>query len=332
MIGIDFIKVTKHFDCKVTNNSVNIQQNLTETGESLFKVFYDMKGYGNTSIKVWFDKDGYSMGIEGSLMYYWQGHNLTFCLVDFVNAINDIGERLNIDLWDAFVETFEFGTIMDVEQEPQEYIKHHSASKKQHLNKRSNEDYKNLFVMWRDKKGLIDLKMYCPEVNSKSKVRKATRNLLQETGLFDFNKHHIKWEIRYHKPDTLNKGVALKLNELISPEWLDFLCGELYSQYKRLTPAESIEYPQNKKQLTTADIIIRVLALHCNQDGYSIEDITNALIDYVKSIPNILLNSEDKKSRKRQLKRQTSKLKPSGVSTWDLSACLEKTLQEQLLY
>ena len=82
---------------------------------------------GCEKLKVLWNPDTLQLRIQGSLMYYWQGHNFTCSMPDFVQAVEYLQEVLQVGLWDSEVEAFEFGVIVEVGQKPKLFVQNHHA-------------------------------------------------------------------------------------------------------------------------------------------------------------------------------------------------------------
>jgi hypothetical protein len=102
--------------------------------------------------------------------------------------------------------------------------------------------------------------------------------------------------------------------------------GDLHLQYQRLLPVKSIEFPQNKSNLSTPDILVLVITEDLINRGFTISSIKKRLYDRINSVPNEVLSKSDKDSRKRQIRILCNKLKQSDTSNWDLSSKIADAL------
>ena len=63
--------------------------------------------------------------VRANLPYYLQGHNFNFSKEKLIDGIQEISELLNINLFNAEASTFEFGTVMNIQCNPQEFLFNH---------------------------------------------------------------------------------------------------------------------------------------------------------------------------------------------------------------
>ena len=315
---IDYIKATKHLSDK---DSLFLRNCRLEAEYSS-----DWKKYwlqGCEKLELWWNPSLNMLRLSGSIMYYWQGHNWTYDKKGFVAAINHIEKLLHVSLWDAMLEAFEFGVIMEVALKPKEYIARHSAAPKEKLSMNEKPQDKGKFRWWNDTN--ISLKMYDAGRNVKTKQGLERQAIIEESG-WNPRGEFLKWEAHYLKPEFLNHGKGLLLADLMNPSWEDVFKEDLYLQYKRLLPMKSLITPTNKKDLSTPDIVMLALAELQINAGESLQEIKKMLYAKINSIPEEVLNKSDKDSRKRQIKFLLDKLQEEPPSQWDLSKKLEDAL------
>lgn len=281
---------------------------------------------GCEKLEIWYNPSLNWMRLQGSIMYYWQGHNFTYDKKDFVAAIDHIIKIIHISIWDAMIEAFEYGVIMQVPKKPKEYIKRHSSipSEKLILNEKPKD--KGNFRWWEDRN--VCNKMYDAAQNIKKKQGLQRKEILKESG-WNPEGEFLKWEAHYLKPEILNHGKGLLLADLMKPYWENVFKEDLYVQYKRLIPMKSLITPTNKKDLSSADIVMLALAEAQINAGENLQEVKKMLYDKINAIPEGVLSKADKDSRKRQIKSLFDKLQESPESEWDLSEKLEKALKAE---
>lgn len=262
--------------------------------------------------------------LEGSISYYWQGHNFSFDRKQFVEAINYIRGLLHVDLWKATINAFEFGVIMQVQMKPKEYIRHHYSAPKEKLTLNEKQKDKGKFRWWSDKN--VSLKMYDAGRNIQMKQGLKRKEIITQSGWEEAGEY-LKWEAHYLKPKCLNKGRGLYLYNLVNPDWHSIFQEDLYLQYKRLIPMKGIITPQDKKDLTTADILLITMVEKAVNEGSTIEELKKLLYAKVNSIPDCVLTKSDKDFRKAQIKKLLNNIKEADISTYDLSGELQKALE-----
>jgi hypothetical protein len=315
---IDYISATKHLLYKDTPffGHCTLEARYSSGWER-----YRLQGCER--LNVWHNPSTASLKLEGSIMYYWQGHNFTYSKRDFVSAIRYIETILQIGLWDAMVETFEYGAIIEVQSKPKDYITHHTPAPKEGLIMSYKPKDKGSFRWYED--NTLRLKMYDAGRNILHKQGLQRRSIIEESG-WNPEGEYLKWEAHYLRPEILNHGLGVRLADLVNPNWENVFKEDLYLQYKRLVPMRSIIIPTNKKELSTADIFAIQLVEDCINEGKTIQEVRKMLYARINSISDEILSKADKDSRKRQIKTLLEKIKEEPESKWDLSSKLEAAL------
>jgi len=277
---------------------------------------------GCKEMQVWYNESNNLLNVKGSLPYYWQKHNFSFDRKSLQESINDISSRLKVNLWEAELSKFEYGSIIEVQAKPEELIRHHIKIKG--METRSNNPDTKVF------NGTIQsLKLYDAGRNIKNKLDKAIRSLLSNNYGYDQGKHYLKIENHYKKPyKALNSGIRILVNDLLIPEFNQKCKNDLLSQYRNIMKTESILIPKDKKSLSAGNIIL--LAFKETESLFNInaEERINSML---KAIPEEILNQNDKKARKRQIREMLKKISDPGESIlagngYDLYAILEEKL------
>lgn len=314
---IDYIDITKHFENKVTINIAHLQ--LEATYSTGWEKYYLT---GCARLEVWINQYLYIVRIKGSIPYFFQGHNFIFSNKSFNEAIKYLNNVLNCNLWDATVNALEYGIIFEVPAKPSEYIQHHRERSQERLTCNEKSKDKGGFRWWNDKN--VKLKMYDAGKNIKHKQGLSMKEIIKEEGWSPYS-YYLKWEVHYTKPHlALNKGKAIKLADLVNPKWTKNLNENLLIQYKRLNSLRTITPPINKKDISTADILmLDCVEFYINQ-GYSMNEIKKRLYNRIDTYT--ALSESDKKARKRQISTLTSKLIESEISEWDLSELISNKI------
>ena len=316
---IDYIKATKHLQDK--DNPFLVHCTFEAKYSSGWGKYYLQ---GCEKLSVWYNPSSLLLRLEGSIMYYWQGHNFTYSKRDFVLAIKHIETILQVNLWDAMIEVFEYGTILEVQSKPKDYIQHHTPSPKERLTMNEKPKDKGNFRWYEDKS--VSLKMYDAGRNLQHKQGLQRKSIIEESG-WNPEGDYLKWEAHYLKPEILNHGKGILLADLVNPNWENVFKEDLYLQYKRLIPMKSISTPNKKSELSTADIIVLQLVESSLNEGKNLQEVKKMLYARINSISDDILTKADKDSRKRQIKALLEKIKEEPESKWDLSAKLEETLK-----
>ena len=91
---------------------------------------------------------------------------------------------------------------------------------------------------------------------------------------------------------------------------------------------KSLIIPDSKKDLSTADILALTYAEESVNEGRTLDELRKVLYSRINAIPDEVLTKADKDARKRQMKALLDKLQESPESKWDLSAQIQKALEE----
>ena len=278
----------------------------------------------NKKLKVWYHPNFKILKLDGSIPYFWRGHNFTFNNKDFVDAINYINERLQVNFWNGVVRSFEFGVIFETEMKPKTYILHHTAKTHEKLKQDEKAKDNGNFRWWRDKN--VSLKMYDAGKNILMKQSLSKRKVLQELG-WKAKGNFLKWEVHYDRPECLNRGDSLKLSDLVDPAWQEIFKEDLYVQYQRLIPGkDAIITPDNKKDLSTAKILALELSEEAINQGHPATSVKKKLYAKINDIPDEVLTKQDKDARKRQIREIFDKIQEARDSKWDLLRKIQEAL------
>ena len=282
---------------------------------------------GCEKMKVQWNPEAGLLRLQGSIMYYWQGHNFTCRMGDFVEAVEYLQGVLHVGLWDSTIQAFEFGAIMEVEQRPALYIQNHHAKEGTGLIEGEKGRDKGNFRWWED--SAQKLKMYDARKNILQKQGLKRRDIIEQAG-WNPEGQYLKFEVHYLKPELLNSGRELLLEDVLNPtNYNQFKCSIL-DLYKLLEPMKTLQMPTDKKNLSSADIVLLAYVEgFINSEGTSTpKEAQKALYKKVNLIPDEILSKADKDSRKRQIKALFAKVKEAPESRWDLSQKLEEALAQ----
>lgn len=279
---------------------------------------------GCEKMEVRYNPQNKVLQIAGSLPYYLNGHNFAFTRSEFEKAIEIIDNSLGgVGLWGAVVNKFENGVIIPVDLSPKEYIARHSAKASTHLSKVLNEKYGGKFMMWQ-KEG-EDIKLYDAVANMLMKQGLSRREAIRSAGWNPKN-YYLKCEVRYTKPDKLNKNKPLILEYLQNESFLDMLKENLIEQYQLLSPAKALVFPSDKKNFSTLDAVLFTLAeTLMNEQGLSLLDVKKQVYSIINQAQ--CLTKADKDARKAQVKKALERLEESPESKWDLKGKIETALR-----
>lgn len=317
---LDFISTDMEFECKDIKFLAHCLKLEAQYSSGWKKYYLD----GCEKMAIWINPVYHLLRIEGSVPYYWQGNNFSFTRKGFTEAIEYIIRLLGVNIWNSTLNAFEYGVIMEVKMPPKEYIMHHSSMPKEKLLMNEKPKDKGNFRTWEDRN--VKLKMYNAGRNILMKQGENRKSIIRAAG-WDDSKYYLKWEIHYLKPECLNHGNGLKLYNLVNPDWDNTFKEDLFTQYKRLSPMKGIINPTDKKELSTADILILAMVEESINEDRTLDELRKMLYDKVNSFPDEVLKKPDKDFRKMQIRKLLAKVKESPNSVFDLSEEITKALQ-----
>lgn len=314
-MNIDFIEASGIFTDKDTPDFSNCQISYQsyETG----RLVYTLQGCKKLQL-VYNPKNGVFV-LRGSISYFIQGHNFSFKKKDFVEAIDYVGSLLKVNLWNMYLDILEAGVIFPVEEKPKDFITHHREGKDMILYE--NPKDKGNFRSFNDK--FAERKMYDAGKNIKHKQGLKQREIIQNAG-WNPKRQYLKWEIHYLKPHLLNHGKAIKLYNLMNPQWEEVLKADIKFQYSLINPMKSIIPPKVKSDLHAIDIFALELVENKLNEGKTILEVKKHLYNRINA--SAILSKADKDARKRQVKAILDKLEQSSKSKWDLTQKIDEAL------
>lgn len=182
---IDYISASSFIDCKVNPNFSNCElEAVYNSGWQRYSL------NGCKKLQLDWHEDMRMLRLKGSILYYWQGHNISFDKKGFVDAIEYISKTSNCSLWRFNIDAFEYGKILNVELNPKDYIKHHSVSTSAKLNLYENNKDKGKLKGWENTE--VRLKMYDARTNFEVKADIDKHDVLEALGYTEGNL--LKWE------------------------------------------------------------------------------------------------------------------------------------------
>lgn len=272
---------------------------------------------GQKSIKITYNPKSRKFTLEGSIMYFMQGHNLTFDRDLFINGIEHIGKLCGINLFDSVVDAFEYGVIIHTDKTPKEIIANHNGGNG--LIEFASPKYKGYFKYFEDSS--VRIKMYDVGRNPINKLGRSITEIVSEIGWHP--KHnHLRIEVHYKQAHNTYYGLLLK--DIITQEWQELFSQDLIRQYKRLQPRKSITRPSQKTDLLPINLILfKYIECLINKNKTK-DDIKRDLYNDINSYPDEVLSKSDKDYRKLQLSKFLDKVIVDNTSAWDLSEKLAK--------
>lgn len=265
--------------------------------------------------------------IKGSIPYFIKSHNYYSTIPEWIEGLEYIQGCLNINIFSGLIDKCEFGTIQEIQCKESEFLSNHIKVKGM-----ETRDFKkgNVITGKEFHSSSLKIKIYDVNRNIKNKLEKHIRDEISNLYGWDKEKHYIKIENHYKKPEAFFKG-NLYLNELLSNEYQKKCQIDLLNSYKSILKTGNIILPSCKSDINAGTIPLMILKELESIYNFNTEDLLRSKI---KSIPIDILSPDDKKARQRILRDNLNKIRLQGVSEYDITELLEAKIknEEVLLY
>lgn len=193
--------------------------------------------------------------IRGSIPYFINGHNYYASLPDWLEGLEYIQGCLKTNIFTGLVTCFEFGTIQEIPFNESDFLLHHLKAKEM----QTVPYYKGGIITGKEfHSPSLKVKLYDVQRNIKNKLDKAIREELSRLYSWDKEKHYIKVENHYRKPDVHFKG-NLYLNELVSSDFQLTLIDKLIHSYRNIMKAGTSIVPSHKADINAGTIPLMIL-------------------------------------------------------------------------
>lgn len=275
-----------------------------------------LKGVKN--IDVFTNEKTSEIVLKANFPYYIQGHNFRFTKAGMIEAIQLSSEYLNLNLFQAEMKKFEFGSIIEIDYNVDEFLMNHISIK----GKNTQPFYTNNKLTGKYfEDSIIKHKLYDVGVNLKSKLDKAIRDDLSNKYGYDKAKHYLKIENHYKKPEIHFKHRNLLVNEVLNDNFMTKCKEDLINTYKTIMKTGIVKLPTNKKDLNAGTFPLIVLKELESLFDFNSEELIKLKI---KSIPESILTKDDKKARLSMMKTNFSKIRKANESHYDITSKLEE--------
>lgn len=257
---------------------------------------------GFQPLQVFVNENTNLLSLDGSLPYYWQGHNFSFSNQAFYNSIETIESLMWVSLLDAKVIAFEYGKMLKVERPPKEYLSRHG-----NLVGYKKTTYTD-GIQFSD--NVSRIKLYDAGKRLKTTSAKNIIGSLKAVG-FDSKANYLRFETHYLKPQIKFKQ-EITVEQLFSNDFQETLCIDLGDIYQKIDKMKQSKIPTDKKILNSSTIPILCLKEVAEMCGLDAKVI---LFNYLKKID--VFDKNDRKNRKRQLTENLKKIHDSQVQVFE---------------
>jgi hypothetical protein len=279
-------------------------------------------------LEVWLIKASNQAIIKGSIPYFINGHNFYASNKDWIEGLEYLQGCLNVNIFDGLIRCFEFGTIQEVPFSEVDFLRNHIKAKGMH----TKEYHKGNILTGKEfEASALKIKLYDVQRNIRNKLNKPIREELSKVYAWDKDKHYIKLENHYKKPEAHFKGNVF-LNELLSPSFQQVLKFGLLTSYNSIMKTGNTVIPSHKADINAGTIPLMILKELEAVYNFNTEELIRGKI---KSIPEEVFSSADRKARLRTISDNLKKISLQGQSKYDISGLLQarieapEVLQEQ---
>lgn len=269
---------------------------------------------GCKDLEFWLNEEYPSIKIKGSIPYFMAGQNFKAGIQDLKSGFEFLGSILDLNLFNAEVKAFEYGTILQIHFNPRYIFDSHI--KIQGMKTRAF-DYGKYF-----EDRIMKVKLYDAGKNLKVKLDKNERERLSCSFGYNPQANYLKLENHYKKPSISFKQRIIQASDLIEGPFEQLCKADLLNKYDSIMKTKQVKIT-DKKQLSSSTIPLLILKefeafLPCKAE--------DLLKKKIRSIPEGILTKEDKKGRIRQLKSNLKKLETVNECEYDISEMLEKQI------
>jgi len=314
-MNLDYIEVTQ-FTGKDKPNLEYLQR------EAFYPNAERYSFQGCKKIEIWNFPERNQLSIKGSFPYFLNGHNYNSSTEDWKEGIDYLSSCLNLNLYLGLIEAFEFGTIQEISFPENAFLRNHV--KIQGMEARSYQKG-NVLTGKEFLSPSLKVKLYDSNRNIKQKLEKPIQEEITRLWGWDREKHYIKLENHYKKPEVHFRG-NLYLHEILSPEFQITLQWELYKTYQKIMKTGNVILPEKKADINAGTIPLIILKELESVYNFNTEELLRAKL---KEISEELLSPADRKARLKILRENLKKISTSGRSEFDISELLKAKIQQQ---
>jgi len=263
-------------------------------------------------MEVWIRESTNEMKVKANLHYFLKGHNFHSSKIDLINGLQYSSELLNVNLFNAEAKAFEFGTVINIKHNPQEFLSNHIS-----INKNPLQPFYKLKKL--TGKGFEDsikrIKLYDAGHRIKSTLPEAIRIDLSNSYGYDKAKHYIRIESHYKQPEAYFKKRNIYVDDILQDGFMKICKEDLITTYKSIMKTGIIQLPKKKADINSSTLPLILLKELGILFDFNPEEL---LKQKLKSIPEEILNRNDKKARSRNIKANLKKLDGKGISQYDI--------------
>jgi hypothetical protein len=308
-MNLDYIEIAK----SINKDNINFHYlDKVATYKTAERYYFDRC----RRIEVWYYEAINQIRIKGSLPYWINGHNYYSSLNDWREGLDYMQGCLGINIFSGMIESFEFGTIQEIPCNEVTFLKNHLG-----IRGMGTKEYTRGQTLTGKEFHSADLKVKLYDVsrNIKNKLGKSLQAEISKLYGWNRERHYIKIENHYKKPEALLGG-NICLYELLSEPIQKRLQEDLISTYQKIMKTGKTIIPDKKSDINSGTIPLLILKELEEIYNFKTEDL---LKQKVKEIPEEILSPADKKARQRILRENLKKISQKDISDYDITELLK---------
>jgi hypothetical protein len=308
-MNLDYIEIAK-FMGKDKPNFHNLER------EALYPNAERYSFQGCKKIEVWNYPESNQIKIKGSIPYFINGHNFYSSLHDWKEGLEYLQGSLNINIFTGLVNCFEFGTIQEIPFPESEFLMNHIKAK----GFQTRDYHKGSILTGKEfDSSSLKIKLYDINRNIKNKLEKPIREEISRLFGWDKEKHYIKIENHYKKPEAHFKG-NLYLSEILSSIFQEGLKNELLNSYQKIMKTGKSIMPTSKADINAGTIPLMILKELESVYNFNTEELIK---NKLKAIPEDVFSPSDRKARLKTIRDNLKKIGLQEISKYDIIELLQ---------
>ncbi len=273
-------------------------------------------------LEVWYMEASNQVRIKGSIPYFINGHNFYSSHQDWIEGLEYLQGCLQINIFSGIVKCFEFGTIQEIPFPESDFLRNHIRAK----GMQTKEYHKGNILTGKEfDSSALKIKLYDASRNIKNKLTKPIREEISKVYSWDKEKHYIKIENHYKKPEALFRG-DIYLNELLTSQFQQDLKNELLISYNRIMKTGNSIIPSHKADINAGTIPLMILKELESVYSFNTEELIKSKL---KAFPEDIFSLADRKARLRTIRDNLKKISLQGQSKYDIKSFLQARIESQ---
>ena len=306
----DFLKLRKPDVCK---DSFAFE-NLELTGQNRFGCQFYSLTEGFTPLKIQYNERTGILTIEGSIPFFWQGHNFGFQNSQLLKALEYCSEVLCTNLMDFEVDSFEFGRMLSVEANPGYILKNHLALPKHSFHPHFTKRGELTGIEFSDP--VRKFKMYNPKFSPAfKKISLEIKAGIQD---FDPKGNFVRVENHVIRAGPYLQIRNLSLDQYCKDEFQTMLKTDLLDTYNSIQKKETFVLPHGFEKPSVNQLLYLIL----------LEERPNIRQELEAKMKALNLDEMTFKNRQDQIRKDLKKFEAISDERINLMSLLQESFSE----